>query len=300
MATYIFGARNGIHIIDLEKTVKAINKVTSFLSTLSETGAKVLFVGTKKQAKESIEEAATNCEMPFVNERWLGGMLTNFTTIRKSISKLEAIEKMEEDGTFNFLKKKEIAVYQKEKTKLTKVLRGIRNMTQLPGAIFIIDPTKENLALHEASLLGIPIIALTDTNADPDRVDFPIPGNDDAIRAVKLICDTMTEAIKKGRKVYLVKKAKEEEEARIRAEEEAKRKAEEEAKRVAEEEAKKAEEAQKSEAAAAAKAEPAKTAVPEPAPAPESAATETPKAAETGEQVAPSEDNVDAARSSGA
>jgi len=203
MECYIFGERNGIYIIDLEKTMTNLGKAAAFLKDVALKGGKILFVGTKKQAKEPIETGAKKCGMPFVNQRWLGGMLTNFETVRKSVARLKAIEKMEEEGTYNFITKKEVASIQKEKAKLEKVLSGVRDMTSLPQAIFVIDPNKEEIAVWEATKLGIPVVALIDTNSDPDLITYLIPGNDDAIRAVKLICEVITNTIMEGREKYL-------------------------------------------------------------------------------------------------
>ncbi|HNV85533.1 MAG TPA: 30S ribosomal protein S2 [Candidatus Omnitrophota bacterium] len=203
MARYIFGERNGIYIIDLEKTLANLGKACAFLKGVARQGGKILFVGTKKQAKEPIETGAKKCGMPFVNQRWLGGMLTNFETVRKSVARLKAIEKMEEEGTFNFITKKEAAHLQKEKAKLEKVLAGVRDMTSLPQAVFVIDPNVEEISVWEATKLGIPVVALIDTNSDPDLIIYPIPGNDDAIRAVKLICEVVTNQILEGRDQYL-------------------------------------------------------------------------------------------------
>ena len=195
MAQYIFTERNGIHIIDLQKTVKKVHEAYNFARDIVADGGDILFVGTKKQAQSSVKEEAERCEMPFVNARWLGGMLTNFTTIRKRIGRLAQLRKMEEDGTFEMLPKKEVIKLQGEIEKLEKFLGGIKNMTKIPGAIFIVDPRKERIAVAEAKKLNIPIIALVDTNCDPDEVDAVIPGNDDAIRAVKLIAETIANAV---------------------------------------------------------------------------------------------------------
>lgn len=215
MSRYIFGARNGIHIIDLQKTLAAINGLSGTIQNIAENGGTILFVGTKKQGKEAIQTEAANCGMPYVNERWLGGMLTNFQTIRKSIARLEALEKMEEDGTFKYFKKKEIASLQKEKSKLLKSFGGIRHMKSLPQAIFVIDPKKEEISVKEAGKLGIPVIALVDTNTDPDAITHIIPGNDDAIRAIKLICVYAAKNITQGREKYLRVKAEQDEKERL-------------------------------------------------------------------------------------
>ncbi len=199
MAEYIFTERNGIYIIDLQKTVKKLEEAYLFAREISAEGKDILFVGTKKQAQESIKDEANNCSMPYVNARWLGGMMTNFRTIRKRIDRLNQLRKMEEDGTFDLLPKKEVIKLRLEIEKLEKFLGGIQNMKKLPGALFIVDPRKEKIAVSEAKKLGIPIIAIVDTNCDPDEIDYVIPGNDDAIRAVKLIAQTMANAVIEGR-----------------------------------------------------------------------------------------------------
>lgn len=199
MAEYIFTERNGIYIIDLQKTVKKIEEAYNFLREISEEGKDVLFVGTKKQAQESVETEAKRAGMFYVNQRWLGGTLTNFKTISKSIGKLHELEKMEEEGIFDVLPKKEVIKLKAERDRLEKFLGGIKNMTKLPGALFVIDPRKEKNAIAEARILGIPVVAIVDTNCDPDEVDFVIPGNDDAIRAVKLLTAKMADAIIEGR-----------------------------------------------------------------------------------------------------
>jgi len=199
MAQYIFTERNGIHIIDLQKTVKKVNEAYLFARDIVADGGEILFVGTKKQAQSSIKEEAERCGMPFVNARWLGGMLTNFTTIRKRIGRLAQLRKMEADGTFDMLPKKEVIKLQGEIDKLEKFLGGIKEMHKIPGAIFIVDPRKERIAVAEAKKLNIPIIAIVDTNCDPDEVDAVIPGNDDAIRAVKLISEVVANAVIEAR-----------------------------------------------------------------------------------------------------
>ncbi len=199
MAPYIFTERNGIYIIDLQKTVKKLNEAYTFARDIVANGGDILFVGTKKQAQDSVKEEAIRCEMPFVNARWLGGMLTNFTTIRGRIRRLKQLREMEENGTFDLLPKKEVAALKLEIEKLEKFLGGIENMTKIPGALFIVDPRKERIAVAEAKKLGIPIIAICDTNCDPDEVDAVIPGNDDAIRAVKLIAETIASAVIEAR-----------------------------------------------------------------------------------------------------
>jgi small subunit ribosomal protein S2 len=199
MKGYIFTERNGIYIIDLQKTVKKIEDAYEFVKNISAEGGYILFVGTKKQAQESIQEEAERCGMYYVNQRWLGGMLTNFKTIRKRIDRLHKLEKMEEEGLFEVLPKKEVLNLRREKDRLEKNLGGIKDMTELPQAIFIVDPRKERIAIQEARKLQIPIIAIVDTNCDPDEVDYIIPGNDDAIRAVKLLTEKMADAVIEGR-----------------------------------------------------------------------------------------------------
>jgi len=199
MSRFIFTERNGIYIIDLQKTVKKVEEAYKFVKEVAETGKPILFVGTKKQAQEAIKEEAERCGMYFVNERWLGGMLTNHQTIQTRIKKLRELEKMEEEGVFNVLPKKEVIKLNAEKEKLEKYLGGIKDMPELPGAIFVVDPRKENIAIQEAHRLGIPVVGIVDTNCDPDELDFPIPGNDDAIRAVKLITGAMATAVIEGR-----------------------------------------------------------------------------------------------------
>ena len=199
MAEYIFQARNGIHIIDLQKTSKKLDEAYEFLKEQAEEGKTVLFVGTKKQAQDCMKEAAEKCGMYYVNQRWLGGMLTNFATIEKRIERLNELEKMQEDGTFDVLPKKEVILLKKEMDKLEKNLGGIKNMKEMPGVLFIVDPKKERNAILEARKLNIPTVGLIDTNCNPEDVDYVIPGNDDAIRAVKLIADTMANAIIEGR-----------------------------------------------------------------------------------------------------
>ncbi|ADG82213.1 30S ribosomal protein S2 [Thermincola ferriacetica] len=198
MAQYIFTDRNGIYIIDLQKTVKMVEIAYEFIKNTVAEGKTILFVGTKKQAQEAVKEEAERCGMFYVNQRWLGGMLTNFHTIRKRINRLQELEKMEVDGTFEVLPKKEVAALQHEKEKLQKFLGGIKDMKELPGALFVIDPRKERIAVAEARKLGIPIVAIVDTNCDPDEIDYVIPGNDDAIRAVKLLTSKMADAVLEG------------------------------------------------------------------------------------------------------
>ena len=198
MAEYIFQARNGIHIIDLQKTSKKIDEAYDFMRSQAEEGKKVLFVGTKKQAQECMKEAAEKSGMYYVNQRWLGGMLTNFGTIRKRVERLNELETMQEDGTFDVLPKKEVILLKKEMDKLQKNLGGIKDMTEIPGVLFVVDPKKERIAILEAKKLNIPVVGLVDTNCNPEDVDYAIPGNDDAIRAVKLIADVMANAIIEG------------------------------------------------------------------------------------------------------
>ncbi|MBP0961669.1 MAG: 30S ribosomal protein S2 [Oscillospiraceae bacterium] len=199
MAPYIFTERNGIYIIDLQKTVKKLEEAYMFIRDISAQGETVLFVGTKKQAGDSVKEEALRAGANYVNARWLGGMMTNFETIKNRIKRLEQLRKMEEDGTFALLPKKEVSKLTLEIEKLEKFLGGIKTMKKLPGALFIVDPRKEKIAVAEAKKLNIPIVAIVDTNCDPDEVDYVIPGNDDAIRAVKLIAGAMADAIIEGR-----------------------------------------------------------------------------------------------------
>lgn len=199
MAEYIFQARNGIHIIDLQKTSKKLDEAYSFIKEQAEEGKTILFVGTKKQAQECMKEAAQKCGMFYVDQRWLGGMLTNFETIRKRVQRLKDLETMQEDGTFDVLPKKEVILLKKEMEKLERNLGGIKEMEELPGVIFLVDPKKERIAILEAKKLGIPVVGLVDTNCNPEELDYPIPGNDDAIRAVKLIADVMANAVIEGK-----------------------------------------------------------------------------------------------------
>lgn len=195
MDKYIFTERNGIYIIDLQKTVKKVDEAYNFVRQLAENGGTMLFVGTKKQAQDSVKEEAERSGMYYINQRWLGGTLTNFTTIQKRTERLHQLNKWEEDGTFEVLPKKEVILLRKEKERLEKFLGGIKNMRRLPDALFIIDPRKERIAVAEARKLGIPIVGIVDTNCDPDEIDYVIPGNDDAIRAVKLLTAKMADAI---------------------------------------------------------------------------------------------------------
>lgn len=199
MAEYIFQARNGIHIIDLQKTSKKLDEAYSFMREQAEEGKTVLFVGTKKQAQECMKEAAVKCGMFYVNQRWLGGMLTNFKTIKARVQRLKDLEAMEQDGTFDVLPKKEVINLKKEMEKLEKNLGGIKEMGNTPDIIFLVDPKKEATAIAEAKKLNIPVVGLVDTNCNPEDLDYPIPGNDDAIRAVKLIADVMANAIIEGK-----------------------------------------------------------------------------------------------------
>lgn len=199
MAEYIFTERNGIYIIDLQKTVKKLDEAYNFVKEVSMEGKSVLFVGTKKQAQDSIKEEAERAGAYYVNARWLGGMLTNFSTIRRRIARLKQLRAMQEDGTFDLLPKKEVIKLNLEIDKLEKFMGGIKDMPEMPGAMFIVDPRKEKIAVAEAKKLNIPVVAIVDTNCDPDEIDYVIPGNDDAIRAVKLIAGAMADAIIEGR-----------------------------------------------------------------------------------------------------
>ncbi len=201
MKKYIFGERNGIYIIDLQKTVKGLEYAYNFIKDVASTGAPVLFVGTKKQSQDAIQEEATRAGAFYVNQRWLGGMLSNFSTIKKSIEKLKKFEAMKEDGTLDLLTKKEVAAIEKEKSKLEKNLSGIKDMTSLPVALFIVDPKKEKIAIAEARKLFVPIVAIVDTNCNPDEVDYVIPGNDDAIRAIRLITSKIADAVIEGKEI---------------------------------------------------------------------------------------------------
>ena len=198
MARYIFTERNGIYIIDLQKTVRKVDEAYNFVRTVAEEGKSILFVGTKKQAQEAVKDEAIRSGQFFVNERWLGGMLTNFQTIQKRINRLKELEAMEQDGTFEVLTKKEVMQLRHEMARLEKYLGGIKEMNKLPGALFVVDPRKERIAVAEARKLGIPIVAIVDTNCDPDEIDYVIPGNDDAIRAVKLLTAKIADAMLEG------------------------------------------------------------------------------------------------------
>ena len=199
MAKYIFTERNGIYIIDLQKTVKKVDEAYNFIRETAQNGGSILFVGTKKQAQEAMREEAVRCNQYYVNERWLGGMMTNFKTIQKRVARLRQLEKMEEDGTFEVLPKKEVLGLRHEMEKLNRNLGGIKEMKKLPAALFVVDPRKEHIAVLEARKLNIPIVATVDTNCDPDEVDYVIPANDDAIRAVRLLASKMADAVLEGR-----------------------------------------------------------------------------------------------------
>jgi len=201
MKDYIFGSRNGIYIIDLQKTVRLFKEAYKFIADTTGKGEYVLFVGTKKQAQDSISEEAQRAGMFYVNQRWLGGTLTNFRTIKKNVDRLKKMETMKEDGTFQSLPKKEVLLLEKEMAKMQKTLGGIKNMAKLPGGIFIVDPRKERIAVHEARKIGIPLVAIVDTNCDPDEIDYIIPGNDDAIRAIRLISSKIADACLEGKQI---------------------------------------------------------------------------------------------------
>ncbi|GAB4387320.1 MAG: 30S ribosomal protein S2 [Thermodesulfovibrionales bacterium] len=215
MKRYIFGERNDIYIIDLQKTMKGLEEAYNFVKEAAAQDVPILFVGTKKQAQDAIAEESRRAGAFFVNQRWLGGMLTNFATLKRSIERLKKIEAMKEDGTYNVLTKKEVAGLEKERQKLERNLSGIKNIPSLPGVVYIVDPKKEKIAVSEARKLGIPIVAIVDTNCDPDEIDYVIPGNDDAIRAITLISSKMANAIQEGK---ALKDKKLEEEARQAAE----------------------------------------------------------------------------------
>src|SRR3989304_6647212 len=202
MKKFIFGERNGIYIIDLQKTLVNFGTAIEFIKDVAAKGKPVLFVGTKRQAQEIIEQEARKCGMFFINQRWLGGILTNFFTIKRSIDKLRRFEKWQEDGTFEKLPKKEVNMIEKQMIQMDKILSGIKNMNVLPGAVFVVDTKKEYIAVHEAKRLGIPVVGIVDTNCDPENIDFVIPGNDDAIKAIKLICSRIADAVIEGRAIY--------------------------------------------------------------------------------------------------
>ncbi len=220
MKKYIFGQKNGIYIIDLEKTEDAIAKACNFLKGIAEAGQYILFVGTKKQAQDIIKEEASKCGMFYVNQRWLGGMLTNFQTIKKSLRRLEELERIKEDGTMAKLSKKEASKLNKEMYKLNKNLEGVRSMDKLPKAMFVVDAKKEDIAVKEANILGIPVVALVDTNSNPDVIRYVIPGNDDAIRSIKLVTGIVADSIANGKKAFAAGEAKAREEAEEEAAEE--------------------------------------------------------------------------------
>lgn len=208
MKKFIFGAKNGIYIIDLEKTSGALEKARNFLKSVAETGGSILFIGTKKQAQEIIKEEASRCGMFYVNQRWLGGMLTNFQTIKKSIKRLDELERIKEDGTLAKLSKKEGSKLTKEMYKLNKNLEGVRDMAKLPKAIFVIDSKREEIAVKEAKILGIQVVGLVDTNSDPDLITYVVPGNDDAIRSIKLVTSLIADSVLEGRERFLADEAK--------------------------------------------------------------------------------------------
>lgn len=226
MKEFIFGERNGIHIIDLQQTLRLFSQAVDFVSEIASQGKEVLFVGTKRQAQEAIEEDALRCKMHFVTNRWLGGLLTNFSTVQNSIKRYKELESMKENGFYDKLSKKEVAQLERERKKLDKNLRGIRDMERLPDAIFIIDSERESIAVKEASRLGIPIVAVVDTNSDPDLIDYIIPGNDDALRSVKLFTETIADAIIAGRSSWEATVAEEQRKAKEKAEKEAAARAE--------------------------------------------------------------------------
>jgi small subunit ribosomal protein S2 len=199
MAPYIYMERNGIYIIDLQQTVKKFEEAYEFIKSIAAEGKTVLFVGTKKQAQETVREEAAKCGMFYVNQRWLGGMLTNYKTIKRRVYRLKELEKMEQEGVFEMMPKKEAAHLRGQKEKLERFLAGIKDMEELPGALFVVDPRKERIAVSEARKLGIPVVAIVDTNCDPDEIDYVIPGNDDAIRAVKLMCSRIADAVLEGK-----------------------------------------------------------------------------------------------------
>ncbi len=209
MSRYIYGSRNNIHIIDLQKTVRELKKALSFLKTVAESQKEILFIGTKRQAQDSIVQEARRCGMPYVAERWLGGTLTNFETIRKSISRLTELETLKEKGVLDLLSKKESSRKEKDMKRLSKSLIGIKNMSVLPGCLFIVDASNEGTAIAEARRIGIPIVAVCDTNTDPDDIDYPIPGNDDAIRAIRLITGLVADSILQGKSIVEQAEAKE-------------------------------------------------------------------------------------------
>lgn len=218
MAQYIFTERNGIYIIDLQKTVKMVDTAYNFVKDVVEDGGEVLFVGTKKQAQEAIEHEAKRCNMHYVNQRWLGGMLTNYKTIRNRVNRLHELAKMEEEGIFELLPKKEVIQLNHEAERLEKFLGGIKNMNRIPDVLFVVDPRKERIAVKEAKILGIPVIAIVDTNCDPDEIDYVIPGNDDAIRAVKLLTETIANAVLEGKQGEQMEEVAEDKETKDKVE----------------------------------------------------------------------------------
>ena len=213
MKEFIFGQRNGIYIVDLQKTIKSFKEALQFVRTVAESGKDILFVGTKKQAQDIVRDYAAKCEASFVNQRWLGGLLTNFGVVRGSVEKLKELEEMKEDGRWELLSKKEQSKLEKVYKKLSKNLGGIKNMLQLPGAMFVIDSSKEVIALAEAKKMRIPIVAVVDTNGDPDNIEYPIPGNDDAVRAIELFASKVAESIIEGKKSRITKELEEEKKA---------------------------------------------------------------------------------------
>jgi len=213
MKEFIFGQRNGIYIVDLQKTIKSFKEALQFIKTVAESGKDILFVGTKKQAQDIVRDYAAKCEASFVNQRWLGGLLTNFGVVRGSVEKLKELEEMKEDGRWELLSKKEQSRLEKVYKKLSKNLGGIKNMLQLPGAMFVIDSSKEVIALAEAQKMRIPIVAVVDTNGDPDNIEYPIPGNDDAVRAIELFASKVAESIIEGKKSRITKELEEEKKA---------------------------------------------------------------------------------------
>ena len=213
MKEFIFGQRNGIYIVDLQKTIKSFKEALQFVKTVAESGKDVLFVGTKKQAQDIVRDYAAKCEASFVNQRWLGGLLTNFAVVRGSVEKLKELEEMKEDGRWELLSKKEQSRLEKVYKKLSKNLGGIKNMLQLPGAMFVIDSSKEVIALAEAQKMRIPIVAVVDTNGDPDNIEYPIPGNDDAVRAIELFASKVAESIIEGKKSRIAIELEEEKKA---------------------------------------------------------------------------------------
>jgi small subunit ribosomal protein S2 len=217
MKKFIFGERNGIHIVDLQKTLKGVEEAYNFVKETSASGSPVLFVGTKKQAQDAVREEANRAGAFFVNNRWLGGMLTNFSTVSKSIDRLRKITQMKKEGTYSVLTKKEVAQLEKERERLEKNLSGIKDMGGLPGAVFVIDPKKEKIAVAEARRLSVPVVAIVDTNCDPDEIDYVVPGNDDAIRAIKLISSRMADAILEGKSILAKKVESDIEKAQIEA-----------------------------------------------------------------------------------